>query len=120
LDAQEVKMANKIIVRAPGNVHIRIARRESADRATHEVLTSGEKERFVKFFELHITRIITAKYGEKAWWFWFPGYGWRDLLPLTGKAYLTIRRQPDDCEEFEVLVRWGDQTSLIIQEKGDI
>ncbi len=74
---------NIIVVRAPEGTHVRIARRNS-DKATHEVLASWEIGLFVRLFELHITRILTAKYGEGVCWDWGCSGGWREMLPLTG------------------------------------
>lgn len=104
---------NVIIVRAPEGAHIRIARRD-ADEATHEVLASWEVELLVKLFELHITRTLTAKYGE-ACWDWDSQQGWRELLPLTGQASLTVHLPTG--EDRKVFVRRVGDMSIAVREE---
>ena len=106
---------NVIVVRAPEGVHVRIARRENAAEATHEVLASWEVGLFVKLFELHITRTLTAKYSEGTCWDWGPGSGWRELLPLTGQARLTAHLPTG--EDHKVLVRRIGEMNLAVQEE---
>ena len=105
---------NVIVVRAPGGTHIRIARRDTAE-ATHEVLASWEVGLFVRLFELHITRTLTAKYGEVCW-NWESRQGWRELLPLTGQAHLTVHLSTG--ENRKVLARRiGDMDIAILEEE---
>jgi len=106
---------NSIIVRTFRGAHIRIARRGNAEEATHEVLASWEIGLFVRLFELHITRTLTAKYGEGVCWDWESRQGWRELLPLTGQAHLTVHLPTG--EDRKVLARRIGDMNIAIREE---
>jgi hypothetical protein len=113
-----LKMTKKnstIVVCAPANAHIRIARRDT-DEATHEILASWEVGLLVKLLELHITRTLSAKYGEGICWDWKSQQGWRELLPLTGEANLTVHL-PTGEDQKVLLKRMGGMNIAIVEEQ---
>jgi len=106
---------NVIVVRAPEGAHVKIFRRGNAAEVTHEVLASWEIELLVRLFELHITRILIEKYGEGICWDWQSRQGWRDFLPLTGKASLTVHLPKG--EDRKVIVRRIGDINIAVQEE---
>jgi len=106
---------NKIAVNVREDEHIRISRRGNAAEVTHEILASWEIELFVRLLELHITRILIGKYGDGVCWDWQSRQDWREFLPLTGKANLTVHLPAG--EDRKVIVRRIGDINIAVQEE---
>jgi hypothetical protein len=88
-------VSNRIAVQAPTDVHVYITR--TPGLATHTIVAYWELQLFVHLFEVHITRLLREKYDSKTTWDWAqPESGWRELLPMNGRADLVVHTVDKD------------------------